>query len=99
MANAFHRSCAIIAITLLASVTLRARQPQDAGVIAKFQRAADSYAFQHRQTERRGTPPASSVEGAFFTPLVAASFRHRIRTSGCEIPQTGRGRFCRAEAQ
>ena len=91
MANTFQKACATIAVTLLASVTLQARQPQDAGVIAKFQRAADSYAFQHRQTERRGTPPAPSVEGAFFTPLVAAAFRHRIRTSGCEIPQTGEG--------
>ena len=91
MANAFQRACAIIAVTLLASVTLQARQPQDAGVIAKFQRAADSYAFQHRQTERRGTSPASSVEGAFFTPLIAAAFRHRIRASGCEIPPSGKG--------
>ena len=60
----------------------------DAAVIVQFQRAADSYAFQHRQTERRGSSPAPLVEGAFFTPLVAAEFRNRIRLSGCEIPQS-----------
>ena len=43
-----------------------ARQQIDAAVIVQFQRAADSYAFQHRQTERRGTSPAPAIEGAFF---------------------------------
>jgi len=80
-----------IAAVALAAVTLEARQQIDAGVIVQFQRAADSYAFEHRQAERRSAPPPSLVEGAFFTPLVAAAFRDRIRTSGCGIPQGAAG--------
>ena len=87
MAIAIQRIVAIVALALAAPVALHARQQVDAAVIVQFQRAADSYAFQHRQTERRGASPAPLVEGAFFTPLVAAAFRDRIRVSGCEIPQ------------
>jgi hypothetical protein len=86
MTIVFRRVIAIVVLALVAPVAAQARQQMDAGVILQFQRAADSYAFHHRQTERRGAPPAPLVEGAFFTPMVAAAFRDRIRTSGCEIP-------------
>lgn len=72
----------------------RAQDPfGDSQVMTKFQRAADSYAFTHRQVERKhGTPPAA-VEGAIFTPAAAAAFRNRImlavRSVGCERPEPG----------
>ena len=53
----------------------------DDAAVVQFQRAADSYAFSHRQTDRRGGAPASLVEGALFTPQVAAVFRSRIRSA------------------
>jgi hypothetical protein len=81
----YQRVVALVLIALATPVVTEARQQMDTAVIVQFQRAADSYAFQHRQTERRGVSPAPLVEGAFFTPLVAAAFRHRIRISGCEI--------------
>jgi len=83
MAIAFHR---IVAIVVLALVAPEARHQMDEGAIVQFQRAADSYAFEHRQTERRGAARPPLVEGAFFTPQVAAAFRDRIRKSRCEIP-------------
>ena len=64
---------------------IQARQQKDEGVILQFQRAADAYAFQHRQIERRSAAPATLVEGAFFTPAVAAAFRDRLRAAGCPI--------------
>lgn len=87
MAIAFQKVVATVVLVLVVPAALQARQQVDAAVIVQFQRAADSYAFQHRQTERRGASPAPLVEGAFFTPLVAAEFRNRIRISGCAIPQ------------
>jgi hypothetical protein len=64
----------------------------DASVILEFQRAADSYAFAHRQDERRGAPSAQLVEGRFFTPLVAAAFRARIHAAGSACaPEPGEG--------
>ena len=74
---------ATLALALLVQAPLGGRQSSDAAAIVAFQRAADSYAFQHRQIERRGAPPARLVEGTFFTPVVAAAFRDRIRKSGC----------------
>lgn len=68
-------------------------QPLPANVaIAQFQRAADAYAFQHRQIERRaGNKPdqaamaralrmarAVPAEGSLFTATVSAAFRRRI---------------------
>lgn len=91
MTIAIRRIVWMVALAMAAPAALQARQQMDAAVIAPFQRAADSYAFQHRQAERRGVSPAPAVEGAFFTPQVAAAFRHRIRVSGCEIPQQGEG--------
>ena len=91
MGVACQRVAGIVVIALAAHVAVEARQQIDAAVIVQFQRAADSYAFHHRQAERRAAPPAPLVEGAFFTPLVAAAFRDRIRTSGCEIPRGSAG--------
>jgi hypothetical protein len=59
---------------------------------AEFQRAADSYAFQHRQVQRRlGDSPdptamraamraarPAPVDGELFTPVIAAAFRAQI---------------------
>jgi hypothetical protein len=67
----------------------------DAAVILQFQRAADSYAFAHRQSDRRNTPAPLMTEGQFFTPIVAAAFRARIRNAvsvaGCDAPRPGEG--------
>ena len=69
----------------------------DSAVILQFQRAADSYAFAHRQDERRNAPAMQLTEGQFFTPIVAAAFRARIRAAtgaaGCHAPSQGEGRF------
>jgi hypothetical protein len=72
-----------ILIVLIVPLPLHARQQKDEAVILQFQRAADAYAFQHRQTERRGAAPAPLIEGAFFTPQVAAALRDRLRAAGC----------------
>lgn len=82
---------ALVAVALAAAVHLAYAQA-DAAVILQFERAADSYAFAHRQDDRRGTTPARLVEGEFFTPLVAAAFRARISgVSGCNTPERGEG--------
>jgi hypothetical protein len=60
--------------------------------LVEFQRAADSYAFTHRQTERRGAAPPAMTEGTLFTPMVSAVFRSRIqsaRAAGCAVPGAG----------
>jgi hypothetical protein len=60
--------------------------------LVEFQRAADSYAFTHRRTERRGTAPPAMTEGTLFTPMVSAVFRSRIqsaRAAGCAVPGAG----------
>ena len=63
----------------------------DAATMIAFQRAADTYAFAHRQVERRRAIPPPVVEGALFTPAVAAAFRARIaiaiRRVACEPPE------------
>ena len=89
MIRAFQRVGWTIVLALVANATIESRQHPDAGVMAQFQRAADSYAFQHRQAERRGAALTPFVEGAFFTPQVASAFRDRIRRSGCKVPQAG----------
>ena len=79
-------TCAIatLSLILIMPAALHARQQTDESVILQFLRAADSYAFQHRQTERRGAGPAPRVEGAFFTPQAAAALRDRLRAAGCK---------------
>lgn len=77
--------------------------------IVDFQRAVDTYAFQHRQVERRaGEAPGeaasgmrsvrvSSQDGDIFSPLVAAAFHTRInaalRSGSCRITETGANAF------
>lgn len=65
--------------------------------IVQFQRAADTYAFTHRQTERRGASPARMTEGAIVTPMVAVVFRDRIqaalRKPGCAPPTRAEADF------
>lgn len=62
----------------------------DSEAMLQFQRAADAYAFIHRQHERRDTPQPPSVEGAIFTPLAGNAFRARLRIAtspdGCAPP-------------
>jgi hypothetical protein len=67
-------------------------QFSDSQAIVEFQRKLDTYAFQHRQVERRaGAAPdqrtmadavrvmrPSPQDGDLFTPLVAAAFHARI---------------------
>ena len=62
----------------------------DTAAMTGFQRATDQYAFTHRQVERRRGSPPPALEGALFTPPVAAAFRARlasaIRRIRCEPP-------------
>ena len=82
-----------IAFVFVASLPLFAQPSISDAAILQFQRAADTYAFQHRQTERRGAAPATLIEGAFFTPTVAAALRDRLRASRCEFPRSDSGDF------
>ena len=84
---------ATLGLFLIVPATLYSGQSYDNAAIVQFQRAADSYAFQHRQVERRGAPPGVSAEGAFFTPQAAAAFRDRLRAARCERPQAVDGSF------
>jgi hypothetical protein len=63
--------------------------PSDSAALLQFQRAADSYAFAHRRTERRKDAMPLAAEGAFFAPVAAAAFRARIAAAvkaGCDWP-------------
>ena len=82
----------VIVITVAASVApspaASAQHFDDAAIIIQFQRAADSYAFVHRQADRRGTAPTPLSEGALFTPVAGAAIRSRIdsaRRGGCSV--------------
>jgi hypothetical protein len=81
-----------LATTTIAGAEVAAQTTSEQQALLQFQRAADTYAFQHRQVERRlgGTPDAGAMatgmrtqrraeEGVLFTPLVAAAFRSRIQ--------------------
>ena len=85
--------CLAIATLAIAAVADgRAQEPYgDASVMIDFQRGVDSYAFSHRQLERRGEGAAIGAEGALFTPLVADAFRKRIRRAiagACRVSDT-----------
>jgi hypothetical protein len=86
-----------IAVLILVPVAIGAvadAQPafSDTQAIVEFQRALDTYAFHHRQVERRAGESASEramaagmrasrptpQDGDLFTPLVAAAFHVRI---------------------
>ena len=85
---------ASVALAAMLGVAVSGAQtfPDDRALL-QFQRAADSYAFAHRQDDRRGRAPSSFAEGEFFTPQVAATLRARIRIAGCDLPGTGDGDF------
>ena len=92
------RAIAIAVLAIIAASDSRAQQPfSDAEIMIVFQRSADSYAFGHRQLERRAQPPAITVEGTLFTPIVADAFRKRIRKAiaggTCTLPDTVSGDF------
>lgn len=67
----------------------------DVAAVMRFQRAADSYAFLHRQVQRRLGEPGEAtiiadgmrrarpdaVAGDFFTPLVGTALRSRIKAA------------------
>ena len=85
-----NRFAPVLLAVLVCAAAARAQAPFDEQrVIVEFQRAADAYAFGHRQTERRGNPMTLAVEGAFFTPQAAAVFRSRIQSAlargGCMV--------------
>ena len=85
-----------LVVGVSAAAALMAASPQaaqsDTRVIVEFQRAADSYAFAHRQADRRGAR-GDAVEGALFTPQVASALRSQIangvKRSGCLIKAQG----------
>lgn len=77
-------------IVALCSLDVSARQA-DVEAIIRFQRAADTYAFTHRQTERRlgGDPDRDALsrgmrvarpgqEGDLISPVVGEVFRTRL---------------------
>ena len=73
-------AAAIAGVAIIAAANTAAQGPfGDAEIMIGFQRAADSYAFGHRQLDRRAEGPVTTVEGALFTPIVADAFRKRIR--------------------
>jgi hypothetical protein len=86
------RHAFVVGLMLITPADAGAQQSFDDGdVIIAFQRAADQYAFQHRQVERLvgaadqarvgvelKAARAAAVEGALFTPLVANAFHRRI---------------------
>ena len=80
----------LLIAAMIAAAPVRAQEFRDAAAITQFQRAADGYAFTHRQTDRRGSSPEVLQEGAIFTPVVAAAFRARVaaslRRDGCSLP-------------
>lgn len=85
----------VLLCVLIASTSAIADQVDEAAIVLQFQRAADTYAFVHRQDERRSIPMALRVEGALFTPQAADLFRRRMRAAmarGCEPPHPS-GRF------
>jgi len=90
------RTAAVMLALMVPAIDDRGRAQDpfgDSQVITQFQRAADTYAFTHRQIERRSGVPARQTEGAIFTPAVAAAFRARIgravRDVGCDFPDAG----------
>lgn len=90
-----------ILVAVLALCTTAASASQaDVHAVLEFQRAADRYAFQHRQVERRlgGQPNEAAIErgmrvtrpqateGELFTPVVGSVFRTRL-AKAAQSPQ------------
>jgi hypothetical protein len=89
------RSVSVVVLsTLLATAVAGAQPSLESEAMVQFQRAADSYAFAHRQADRRGRENPVT-EGAIFTPPVAAAFRSRIQKAGagCTLPSAARNDF------
>jgi hypothetical protein len=84
-------ACSLALVTMLGRLATGAQTFSNDQALLQFQRAADSYAFGHRQAERRGGVPSRAVEGTLFTPLAAAAFRSRIATAlkraGCSLSE------------
>lgn len=84
-----HRTATAMAIVVVFAIAGGAQTAPADQAIVQFQRAADAYAFTHRQTERRGAAVTPAIEGALFTPQAAAALRLRIQSalgaSGCEL--------------
>jgi hypothetical protein len=94
--------CFMLLLCGSAAVNAGPQIPSDTQAIIDFQRAADAYAFRHRQVERvtgeadqaRVTAAlraarVDAVEGAMFSPMVADAFRRRIQSAiaqGCRVP-------------
>jgi hypothetical protein len=89
----FGTAMCVVAVALATAVSARPQEPfGDAAAMIQFQRNADSYAFQHRQVQRRlgegadqkamavGMRAArpTAAEGELFTPTIAAAFLNRI---------------------
>jgi hypothetical protein len=88
---------ALLMLIPIAPLAVVDAQPafSDTQAIVEFQRALDTYAFQHRQIERRaGQSPGeramadrmrasrpSPQDGDLFTPLVGAAFHSRINNA------------------
>ena len=89
---------AVCVLAVLGTMASSARSQEsfgDAAAIIQFQRSVDSYAFQHRQVQRRlgaaadqkGMAAAmraarpSAAGGDFFTQVIAAAFHARISTA------------------
>lgn len=81
---------------LLATLDASGQPASESAAIQQFQRAADSYAFSHRQVERRRDAMPLAAEGRLFTPVAAAALRSRIAsavTGDCRAPEPAPGNF------
>jgi len=92
MANQVFHSAVLILWLALPGTAHGQPVFEDGPAMNQFQRAVDSYAFEHRQVERRAgakadqpamaagirTARPTPVVGAIFGPVVAAVFRGRI---------------------
>lgn len=88
-------ACTATALLVFATAMPAQAPMDDAQAITQFQRAADAYAFQHRQVQRRAgdtvdqaamaaamrAGQAVPAEGALFTPPIGAMFRNRITSA------------------
>lgn len=87
--------CVVAVFGTMASSARSQESFGDAVAIIQFQRSVDSYAFQHRQVQRRLGEAAdqtamavamraarpSAADGDFFTQIIAAAFHARISTA------------------
>ena len=89
-------ACCVVAVTCAAASTAHSQDAfGDTAAMTQFQRSVDTYAFQHRQVQRRLGEGAdqramaagmyaarqSAADGDFFTPTIAAAFHNRIATA------------------